>query len=112
MLLAIFEIIAIGWIYGVSRLCKNVETMNGRSPSLYFKFCWKIAAPSLLIAVWIFYLIDYEAPTYNNGAYRYPTWAVVLGWFITSVSILCVPVFIIYGFLKSEGNTWWEVSNA
>lgn len=111
MLLAIFEIIAIAWVYGVSRLCKNVETMNNQSPGLYFKFCWKIAAPALIISVWIFYLIDYEPPTYNNGHYQYPSWAVALGWFITSLSILCIPIFIIYIFLKSEGDTWWEVSN-
>lgn len=111
MLLAIFEIVAVAWIYGVPNLCRDIKTMNGSTPSWYFQFCWKIAAPSLIVAVWIFYMIDYEAPTYNNGEYHYPAWAVALGWVIASLSIICIPIFIVYEFLQSDGDTWWEVSN-
>ncbi|KAF5298163.1 hypothetical protein FQA39_LY02587 [Lamprigera yunnana] len=110
MYLAFFEIIAIAWIYGVNRISKNVESMTGRVPSLYFKFCWVIAAPLLIFAVWIFCLIDYEAPTYNKGKYHYPIWAVVLGWVISSLSILCIPLYAMYMFAKKPGTTFLDVS--
>lgn len=49
MFLAFFQIIAIAWFYGVRRLSKNIQQMTGKSPSLYFRSCWLVAAPLLLI---------------------------------------------------------------
>lgn len=49
MFLAFFETIAISWLYGVRRLCNNVKEMTGRLPSLYFRFCWFLAAPLLIM---------------------------------------------------------------
>lgn len=49
MFLAFFQMIAIGWFYGVRRLSKNIKQMTGKSPSLYFRSCWLIVGPLLLI---------------------------------------------------------------
>ena len=46
--LAFFEVIAVTWFYGAGRLARNVQEMTGRFPSLYFRFCWTIAAPVLI----------------------------------------------------------------
>ncbi|XP_066998089.2 sodium- and chloride-dependent GABA transporter ine [Anabrus simplex] len=108
MYLAFFEVIAISWFYGAHRLARNVQEMTGRNPSLYIRFCWWVAAPVLLMAVWVFSLIDYEPPTYNNGAYKYPFWAEALGWGIASLSLVCIPAFAIIVFVKAEGNTLWQ----
>ncbi|XP_015839016.1 sodium- and chloride-dependent GABA transporter ine isoform X2 [Tribolium castaneum] len=108
MYLAFFEVIAIAWFYGVTRLSKNVKTMTGRQPSLYFKFCWLIATPLMIFSVWVFCMIDYESPTYNNGEYHYPIWAIVIGWIISALSILCIPIYMVYVFMKSPGNTFME----
>lgn len=40
-ILAIGELIAFGWIYGVDRLCADCEFMLGFRPSLYWRICWK-----------------------------------------------------------------------
>lgn len=109
MYLAFFEVIAVAWFYGVGRLSRNVKTMTGRHPSLYFKFCWMVATPLLIFAVWVFCMIDYESPTYNNGEYHYPTWAIVLGWIISALSILCIPICMIYTFINAAGVTVVEV---
>ncbi|XP_078053532.1 solute carrier family 6 member inebriated isoform X1 [Augochlora pura] len=108
MFLAFFEVIAISWFYGVRRLCNNVKEMTGRLPSSYFRFCWLIAAPLLIMAVWVFSLIDYEPPTYHNGEYEYPRWAEAIGWGIASLSLICIPAFAIYEFIKASGNTCAE----
>ncbi|CAK9826613.1 Sodium- and chloride-dependent GABA transporter ine [Anthophora retusa] len=108
MFLAFFEVIAISWCYGVRRLCNNVKEMTGRKPSIYFRFCWLIAAPLLIMAVWVFSLIDYEPPTYHNGEYKYPWWAEAIGWGIASLSLICIPAFAIYEFVKANGNTFTE----
>ncbi|XP_022909360.2 sodium- and chloride-dependent GABA transporter ine isoform X1 [Onthophagus taurus] len=106
MYLAFFEIVAIAWFYGVKRLSRDIEDMTGRQPSLYFKFCWYVAAPLMIFSIWVFYMIAYEQPTYGN--YAYPKWAIAIGWIITSSSILCIPIFMIYVITKAEGDTCWK----
>lgn len=108
MILAFFEVIAISWFYGAHRLARNVQDMTGRNPSLYIRFCWWVAAPVLLMAVWVFCLIDYEPPSYNNGAYKYPKWAEILGWMIASLSLVCIPAFAIVVIVRAEGSTFIE----
>ncbi|CAL1674397.1 unnamed protein product [Lasius platythorax] len=108
MFLAFFEVIAIAWLYGVRRLCNNVKEMTGHLPSMYFRFCWFFAAPLLIMAVWVFSLIDYEPPTYHNGDYTYPWWAEAIGWSIASLSLICIPAFAVYVFVRADGVTFAE----
>ncbi|XP_032669815.1 sodium- and chloride-dependent GABA transporter ine isoform X2 [Odontomachus brunneus] len=108
MFLAFFEIIAISWLYGVRRLCNNVKEMTGRLPSVYFRFCWFLAAPLLIMAVWVFSLIDYEPPTYHNGDYVYPWWAEAIGWGIASLSLICIPAFAVCVLVRADGITFAE----
>lgn len=108
MYLAFFEVVAIAWIYGGGKLCQNVKTMTGKEPGLYFKFCWVIAMPLMILALWVFLLIDYAPPTYNNGYYHYPHWAIILGWIIASLSILCIPIYMVFMFIKAPGSSLWE----
>ncbi|XP_049537676.1 sodium- and chloride-dependent GABA transporter ine isoform X1 [Anopheles darlingi] len=108
MFLAFFETIAISWFYGINRLSKNVKQMTGRYPSLYLRFCLLVAVPLLLISLWIFSLINYEAPTYHNGKYSYPGWAHGLGWAITSASLVCIPSYAIYQVVRAEGDTFGQ----
>lgn len=49
MFLAFFQIIAISWFYGVGRLSKNIKQMTGKAPSIYFRSCWLVIGPALLI---------------------------------------------------------------
>ncbi|XP_021703064.1 sodium- and chloride-dependent GABA transporter ine isoform X1 [Aedes aegypti] len=105
MFLAFFETVAIAWFYGINRLSKNVKQMTGRYPSFYLRFCLLIAVPAMLISLWIFSLINYEAPTYHNGKYIYPGWAHGLGWAITAASLICIPAFAIYQIARAEGAT-------
>ena len=60
-------------------------------------------------AVWVFSLIDYEPPTFHNGAYEYPWWAEAIGWGIASLSLICLPAFAIYVLIRSDGVTFSEV---
>lgn len=49
LFVAFFQIVAISWFYGVNRLTKNIKEMTSKNPSLYFRFCWFIASPALLL---------------------------------------------------------------
>jgi len=60
-------------------------------------------------AIWVFSLIDYEPPTYHNGDYTYPWWAETIGWSIASLSLICIPAFAVYVFVRADGVTFAEV---
>jgi len=108
MYIALFETVAIVWIYGVKRLSANIEEMTGKKPNIIFRFCWKFVSPVLILIIWIFSLYDYEAPSYNNGVYTYPWWCILLGWCIAALSILPIPVMAIMAIYNAKGTNIFE----
>lgn len=81
--------------------------ITGRYPSLYFRFCWLIASPALLLALWVASLVDYTPPGYRH--YQYPAWAQALGWIIASLSLLCIPVYAVIVIIRAPGSNLREV---
>lgn len=67
--LAIAELIAFGWIYGVSRICRDIEFMLGIKTGWYWRICWGIVTPGLMIAIIIYNLATLEPLKYNNYVY-------------------------------------------
>ncbi|KAL9703105.1 hypothetical protein quinque_006623 [Culex quinquefasciatus] len=111
LVLAIAELIAIGWIYGVDRLCKDVEFMLGHRPNLYWRLCWRWVTPLLMTAILIYNLVTLQPLTYQG--YVYPTIAYDLGWCIAALGLLQLPIWSIYAIYKQEGKTLSEkVMNA
>lgn len=39
LILAVLEMVAIMWVYGVNKFCKDIEAMLGFYPNWYFKVC-------------------------------------------------------------------------
>lgn len=105
MYLAFFEVVGVAWLYGAGRLARNVRDMTGHMPGLYMRACWWVVSPATLLAVWVFFLIDYEPPTYDNGRYHYPWWAEALGWGIASLSLAAIPGMAVLAVVKAEGTT-------
>lgn len=68
--LAIAELVAIGWIYGVDRFCRDTEFMSGRNPGLYWRICWGILTPSLMVVIFFYTFVTYTPLTYKQ--YSYP----------------------------------------
>ncbi|KAI9563896.1 hypothetical protein GHT06_011364 [Daphnia sinensis] len=104
MYIAFFEVIAIVWVYGANRLARNVRDMTGELPNYYIRGCWMVAAPCLIMAIWIFSLADYEAPTYNKGQYIFPGWSIGMGWAISCLSLLAIPILAVVAIVKAKGN--------
>lgn len=36
--------------------------------------------------------------------YKYPDWAVPLGWVLTGSSVMCIPLYMIYKFDRTRGS--------
>ncbi|XP_043224465.1 sodium- and chloride-dependent GABA transporter ine-like [Amphibalanus amphitrite] len=106
MFLAFFEVIAVTWVYGTERLSRDYAAMTGARPLVYFQVCWRFLAPFLILAIWIFSLIDYERPSYDG--YHYPEWGIRLGWFLASLSILPIPLCAVVALCQATGSTPWQ----
>ncbi|XP_028038073.1 sodium-dependent dopamine transporter [Bombyx mandarina] len=97
-----FEAIAVSWIYGTERFCEDIRDMIGFRPGLYWRVCWRFAAPSFLLFITAYGLLDYEPLQYEN--YIYPGWANALGWAIAGSSVMCIPTVAIYKLITTKGS--------
>uniref|UniRef100_A0A182I5J3 Transporter n=1 Tax=Anopheles arabiensis TaxID=7173 RepID=A0A182I5J3_ANOAR len=111
LVLAIAELIAIGWVYGVDRLCKDTEFMLGHRPNLYWRLCWRWITPLLMFVILIYNLVTLEPLMYKQ--YVYPTVAYGIGWCIFAFGLLQLPIWAAYAVYKQSGKSLNEkIKNA
>ncbi|XP_035292317.1 sodium- and chloride-dependent GABA transporter ine [Anguilla anguilla] len=103
MFLAFFEVLATCWLFGVGRLSCLVERMLGKPPNIFFRFCWMVASPLLVLCILISSVVQYTPARYGK-TYRYPLWAEVLGWFISLVSIVWIPLGALHELCSHKGS--------
>lgn len=97
-----FESIAVSWIYGIDRICRDIRDMTGFTPGIYWKVCWKIIAPIFLLMITGYGL--YQNEPLKHDDYIYPMWATVLGWSIAGSSIAMIPAVAIYQIIITPGT--------
>jgi len=93
MVIAVAEMIAIMWGYGANNFCKDLQAMLGFYPGIYFKVCWVIISPLLLIIILVAALVDWTKPSY--GPLPYPDWAHGVGMVLTIISVIQIPIWFI-----------------
>ncbi|XP_053130153.1 sodium- and chloride-dependent neutral and basic amino acid transporter B(0+) [Hemicordylus capensis] len=107
---AVLEIVGISWIYGGNRFIQDVEMMLGKKSFcfwLWWRVCWFVITPCLLIAILIWSLVTFEAPTF--GKIVYPTWGSAVGWCMISFCLIWIPIVAIYKICKAQGNLWQRI---
>lgn len=67
--LAIFELLAVSYIYGLDRFCKDVEFMLKIKTGIYWRLCWGFITPGLMIIIFIYSMATYVPLTYQNVDY-------------------------------------------
>ncbi|XP_064537865.1 sodium-dependent nutrient amino acid transporter 1 [Drosophila montana] len=85
LVLAIFELLAIGWVYGVKRVCRDVEFMLGIKTSIYYRICWAVITPLLMFAILVYMLALYEPLKYKD--YTYQSGVYVFGWCLSAFGV-------------------------
>ena len=96
LLLALIEVIVVGWNYGADRLLQNLDEMGMKiHPILkvYWKVCWIFTTPAVLSVLVIFSWINFGHVEYEG--YVYPTVIQILGYFITGCTLIWIPIFAI-----------------
>jgi len=93
MIIAVAEMVMVMWVYGVQNFCDDLEYMLGFSPGWYFKVCWAVLSPLILLLIFLSSCAEWELPAY--GAISYPGWAHTIGWVLTLLSVLQIPAWLV-----------------
>lgn len=109
-MLAVFEIYAFCYIYGVNKICKDVEFMLGYVPGIFWRWCWWLVTPLIMTSIVIYSFVNYEHPKDNSN--EFPAIAHVIGWCITALGLIWLPLLMILRIFKKQKNknTLWEVN--
>ncbi|CAH0397886.1 unnamed protein product [Chilo suppressalis] len=91
---AIAETIGVFWIYGLENICLDIEFMLGIKTSIYWRVCWAIVTPVIMIAVFMYAIITTEALVFGDN-YIYPSGAYIAGNSLQYTGIALIPIFII-----------------
>lgn len=112
--LAIGELVGVFWVYGLENFCNDAEFMLNRHPSCYWKICWGVVTPVLMIVIFIYSMITLEPLTYNGNDYPdgylskwiFVTFIVivkfsillflVVGWTLFAIGLCLIPLWAIY----------------
>ncbi|KAA0194672.1 nutrient amino acid transporter 1-like [Hyalella azteca] len=97
-ILAALEVIAVHWVYGIKRFCLDIEFMLNRKTSYYWKFCWAILIPVVLIVVFFYTVATSEALT--HGKYVFGPGAIGFGVALTLFAVSTVPALFLYAYVK------------
>lgn len=95
--LAVFELLTFAWIYGVDRVCKDIEFMLGIKTGMFWRICWGIVTPIVVLVILLFSIINYvpmELPSGYNA----------FGWCLYTVAVLQLPAWGLYAWYKQPGS--------
>ncbi|CAB3224194.1 unnamed protein product [Arctia plantaginis] len=96
---AIVETIGIFWIYGLENMCLDIEFMLGLKSSFYWRMCWGLITPFMMIAVFFYSFITTERLMFGQ-TYEYPEYAYIFGSVLQYAGIALIPLFMIITFYK------------
>lgn len=107
VLIALFELIAISYVYGLRRFCDDCELMTGKRPPFIIMLSWRFISPFLLVVVTFATIrefsttLTYEAWVGDHlESKNWPTWCIVFGALLIIVCVIWIPAIAILRILK------------
>ncbi|KAF2369074.1 Sodium:neurotransmitter symporter [Trinorchestia longiramus] len=97
-ILAALEIVAVQWVYGINNFCKDIEFMLNRKTGYYWKFCWAVFIPLVLIGVFLYTVAT--AKPLQHGSYTFGPNAIGFGLALTAIAAATFPALFLYEFIK------------
>ncbi|XP_052345827.1 sodium- and chloride-dependent transporter XTRP3-like [Oncorhynchus keta] len=113
LFIVLIEVITVCYIYGIKRFEKDVEDMLGHRLNWYWKIMLAGVSPILLIALFIFYIVNYiqgGTPTYQawnkelgkSVVTEYPPYAQAFIGLLLASSVCCIPLSALYTYCKKR----------
>ncbi|CAI2737403.1 unnamed protein product, partial [Dicrocoelium dendriticum] len=113
MLTAFFECVVVGYFYGGRKISRNMKLMLGFSMGPIPIIFWCVLTPIFTLSVFVLSVVVYEELTYERAAktvvYKYPDWAVVVGWLIASCSVFMIPIVMVIQILRTPGSLFERI---
>uniref|UniRef100_A0A914I3U4 Uncharacterized protein n=1 Tax=Globodera rostochiensis TaxID=31243 RepID=A0A914I3U4_GLORO len=125
MLMLILEIVLVVYIYGIRNYLADLRLMFGKSRHLlgklfgptgyYIRFVWLFLAPLQASVIFVFVLVTQIGHNLTYGKekrlYTFPAWANGIGWMISCLPLLLLPLLVLYNLWKfaRKGKTWHEL---
>ncbi|KAL3880188.1 hypothetical protein ACJMK2_032451 [Sinanodonta woodiana] len=107
LFVAAFMCVAVAWIYGINRFYDNIQMMLGWRIIPYMWICWTVISPVFCMTIFILSTINYSELEYvrPKGVYKYPQWAVGIGWGMAAFAAMWIPLSWIYHIVR-YGRDW------
>ncbi|KAK0090513.1 hypothetical protein PV325_012567 [Microctonus aethiopoides] len=95
--LATLEITGFFWVYGLENVLDDIEFMMKKRPSIYWRLCWAVITPLLLVTILVYTILTITPITY--GGISYPNSAHATGWALFTFGAIQIPFWMAYTML-------------
>ncbi|XP_046656086.1 sodium-dependent nutrient amino acid transporter 1-like isoform X1 [Daphnia pulicaria] len=100
--IAVVEVTAICWIYGLKNFLRDTEFMLGIRLGIYWKFTWGFFIPFSLMGIFIYSLANFR--TFVTDGYVYPASLTGSGWVLAALALIQVPIWAGIAIYKRKGS--------
>jgi len=115
LLVALVEVLIVGWLYGGNRIIDDILKMDIWMPKLlqyYWKLCWCFITPIIMTFILIMTFVGKKPLSYGKPLddIQYPTGIQALAWLIPIAAVMLIPGFaalqIIIRYRRGETLGW------
>ncbi|XP_012261870.2 sodium-dependent nutrient amino acid transporter 1-like [Athalia rosae] len=103
-IVGVVEVVTIFWIYGLTNFLNDMEFMVGYRPGIYWRACWFVITPVLMITVVIYTFIVYEDAKYDGQ--DFPPTALGFGWAILGTAVAQIGIWIIWNLIQNRSSSF------
>lgn len=99
---ALLEVVVFAYIYGGGRVVRDLEMMTSRPVSPFWYLTWVAVTPLLLLCI-LLNIVETTGRIHFRD-YVFPFWSAGVGWFISFLPLLAIPVYMVYYLLTAKGD--------
>ncbi|XP_062291547.1 inactive sodium-dependent neutral amino acid transporter B(0)AT3 [Scomber scombrus] len=109
LIIAFFEIVGVIYVYGMKNFSEDIYFMTGRRPNIFWKACWMVISPVMLLVVLVAYVIIQAQkhpsyPTWNpdyesfpqTETKPYPDWVFAIIILLSALPVVSIPLVALY----------------
>jgi len=102
--MAMVEVAAISWVYGINNLGKDIKFMLGFTISWYWIFCWAVFIPFFLAAILVYHMVENFKPAHNDVDFTGA--ALASGWILATFALLLIPGMALHAVYTRKAPDW------
>ncbi|KAM4631101.1 sodium-dependent neutral amino acid transporter B(0)AT3-like [Polymixia lowei] len=113
LIIAFFEIVGVIYIHGMKKFSDDIYLMTGKRPNIFWKACWMVISPLMLLVVLIAYVViqAQNQPTYSawnpqfvdfpeSETKSYPDWVFAIIVLLSVLPVISIPLVALYRLIR------------